>query len=155
MRIWFGDVSIEAALAWRPDSLVEHLGIEITGLGDDWIEGTMPVDRRTHQPYGILHGGASAALAETLGSYGANFAIDRARFRAVGQELSASHVRPVMGGTVTGRAFPLHRDERRHLWKIEIRNPEGRLTCVSHLTMAIVPVRGQDRPDPLDRRGAT
>jgi 1,4-dihydroxy-2-naphthoyl-CoA hydrolase len=141
MSIWFGDDTLETMNAWRPNTMIEHLGIEITGLGDDWIEGTMPVDRRTHQPYGVVHGGASVTLAETLGSYGANLVLDRARRRAVGQEISASHVRAVRSGLITGRARPLHLGGRSQVWSIEIRDDAGQLTCISRLTMAVLEIR--------------
>lgn len=141
MSIWNGPDSLEVMNSWRAGTLVEHLGIEITALGDDWIEGTMPVDTRTVQPYGVVHGGASVALAETLGSYAANLVLDRTRYRAVGQEISASHLRPVSAGTVTGRASPLHLGKRSQVWSIEMRNDAGQLTCISRLTMAVLELR--------------
>jgi 1,4-dihydroxy-2-naphthoyl-CoA hydrolase len=141
MSIWFAPVSLETLGAWQANTMMEHLGIRITGLGDDWIEGTMPVDHRTHQPHGILHGGASVVLAETLGSYGASLVLDPAKKRAVGQEVSASHLRPVRSGLVTGRARPIHLGGRSQVWSIEIRNEGGQLTCVSRLTMALIEAR--------------
>lgn len=141
MSIWHGPVDLETLRAWQHGTMTEHLGIAISAVGDDWIEGTMPVDRRTHQPHGILHGGASVVLAETLGSYGASLVLDQSRRRAVGQEVSASHLRPVMTGTVTGRARPVHLGGRSQVWNIEIRNESGQLTCVSRLTLAVMDVR--------------
>jgi 1,4-dihydroxy-2-naphthoyl-CoA hydrolase len=141
MSIWNGPDSLEVMNSWRAGTMVDHLGIEITALGDDWLEGTMPVDSRTVQPYGVVHGGASVALAETLGSYAANLVLDRSRYRAVGQEISASHLRPVSAGKVTGRASPLHLGKRSQVWSIEMRNDAGQLTCISRLTMAVLELR--------------
>jgi 1,4-dihydroxy-2-naphthoyl-CoA hydrolase len=141
MKIWFGDDSVATMQSWVKGTMVEHLGIEITGLGDDWIEGTMPVDSRTVQPYGVVHGGASVALAETLGSYAANLVLDRSKRRAVGQEIGASHLRPVSSGKVTGRATPLHLGRRSQVWNIEMRNDAGQRTCVARLTMAVLDLR--------------
>jgi 1,4-dihydroxy-2-naphthoyl-CoA hydrolase len=141
MKIWFGDDSLATIRSWVTGTMVEHLGIEITGLGDDWIEGTMPVDSRTVQPYGVVHGGASVALAETLGSYAANLVLDRSKRRAVGQEIGASHLRPVSSGKVTGRATPLHLGARSQVWTIEMRNDAGQRTCVARLTMAVLDLR--------------
>jgi 1,4-dihydroxy-2-naphthoyl-CoA hydrolase len=141
MSIWFAPVNLETLGTWQRDTMMEYLGIAITAIGDDWIEGTMPVDRRTHQPHGILHGGASVVLAETLGSYGASLVLDQAKRRAVGQEVSASHLRPVYSGLVVGRARPIHLGGRSQVWNIEIRNQDGQPTCVSRLTMAVIDVR--------------
>ncbi|MFO0448518.1 MAG: hotdog fold thioesterase [Pseudomonadota bacterium] len=124
--------------AARAGTLVAHLGIELTAVGDDWLEGTLPVDARTQQPYGILHGGASVVLAETLGGYAANLCVDPSRFRCVGQEISASHLRPVESGLVTGRATPVHLGRRSQVWQIAIRNAAGQPTCLSRLTMAVL-----------------
>ena len=138
MAIWFRPFTLSELGAARGATLVEHLGIELTAFGDDWLEGTLPVDARTHQPYGILHGGASVVLAETLGSYAANLCLDPARFRCVGQEVSASHLRPVSSGLVTGRATPVHLGRRSQVWQIAIRNDAGQPTCLSRLTMAVI-----------------
>ena len=140
MSIWYAPVSLEALREQGRRTLVEHLGMELTAVGEDWIAGTMPVDERTHQPFGLLHGGASLALAETLGSVGANLCVDFTKFRCVGQEINANHLRPVTNGLVTGTARPLHVGARSQVWQIEIVNPAEQLVCISRLTMAVIPV---------------
>jgi 1,4-dihydroxy-2-naphthoyl-CoA hydrolase len=141
MAIWFGNPTVEAARENNLGLLADHLGIEFTELGDDFLRGTMPVEPRTHQPMGYLHGGASMAFAETLGSVAANFAVDRARFRCLGQEINANHLRPVTDGLVIGTARPFHMGARSQVWSIEIRDPVDRLVCVSRLTIAVVDFR--------------
>ena len=118
-------------------TLISHLGIRFTEIGADFLRGTMPVDGRTTQPYGLLHGGASVALAETLGSMGAGMSVD-AEYLVVGQEINANHVRAVSSGLVTGTARPLHIGGRTHVWTIEIVNEAGKLVCASRLTMAVI-----------------
>lgn len=120
-------------------TLVEHLGIEILEVGSDLIRGRMPVDQRTHQPFGLLHGGASVALAETLGSMGASLYIDPEHVMAVGLEINANHLRAVTSGWVTGTARPIHIGRSTQVWDIRIEDERGRQTCISRLTMAIVP----------------
>jgi 1,4-dihydroxy-2-naphthoyl-CoA hydrolase len=138
-RIWSDAVTLEAVREFIPRTIVEHLGIEITGLGDDSLTGTMPVTERTAQPMGILHGGASLVLAETLVSFAANSLVDRSRHSVVGQEINANHLRPAPLGTrVTGVARPFHIGQRSQVWGVEIRNDAGQLTCVSRITMAVV-----------------
>jgi 1,4-dihydroxy-2-naphthoyl-CoA hydrolase len=113
----------------------------------DFLRGSMPVEPRTHQPMGFLHGGASLVLAETLGSVAANFVIDPAKFRCMGQEINANHLRPVSEGLVTGTARPFHLGARSQVWSIEIRDARERLVCVSRLTMAVIdwrPARGAE-----------
>ena len=122
-----------------PGTIMEVLGIRVTGVGDDFVEGTMPVDSHTHQVHGLLHGGASVVLAESLGSIGAMLCTDRTRFRCVGVEVYANHVTAVTSGTVTGVARPLHIGRSTQVWDIRITNESGRLVCVSRLTMAVVP----------------
>ncbi len=117
------------------------LGIEILELTDDRVVATMPVDARTRQPYGILHGGASVALAETVASMGANGRIDRSAFTAVGQEINANHLRAKEEGIVTATAVPIHVGRASHVWAIEIRDESGKLVCISRCTIAIVPRR--------------
>jgi uncharacterized protein (TIGR00369 family) len=119
-------------------TMVEHLGIEFTEIGDDFIRGTMPVDGRTRQPYGVLHGGASVALAETLGSTGATMCVDATQYQCVGQEINANHVRPAHQGLVTGTARPVHVGGRTQVWIIDIVNEAGKLVCTSRLTMAVI-----------------
>ncbi len=120
-------------------NLAEALGIEITELGDDFVRGRMPVDQRTRQPFGLLHGGASVALAETLGSLGGNLCIDDQRQVAVGLEINANHLRAVTRGFVTGTARPLHLGRATQDWEIRIEDDSGRPSCISRLTMAITP----------------
>jgi 1,4-dihydroxy-2-naphthoyl-CoA hydrolase len=138
MAIWFADPTVEDAMGSQTGLLSQHLGIEFTELGADFLRGTMPVEPRTRQPMGYLHGGASVAFAETLGSVAANFVVDRDRFRCLGQEINANHLRPVSEGLVTGTARPYHIGARSHVWSIEIRDPGERLVCVSRLTIAVV-----------------
>ena len=133
-------VDINAVNAHAADTLVSHLGIVITEAGDDWLRGTMPVDARTVQPYGILHGGASVALAETLGSVAGNLCVDTTKEMVVGLEINANHVRAMRGGRVTGTARALHVGRSTQLWEIRIENDEGKLVCVSRLTLAVVPL---------------
>ena len=121
--------------------LPDTLGIVVEELGLDRVVATMPVDRRTHQPFGILHGGASVALAETVASLGAWINVDRDRFHAVGLEINANHMRAKADGIVRATAMPIHRGTTTHVWSIEIRDEEGRMVCVSRCTLAIVPKR--------------
>lgn len=120
-------------------TLMETLDIQITEVGEDFIRGTMPVDHRTVQPYGILHGGASVALAETLGSIAAHLVVDSDEFFTVGMEVNANHLRPVTEGRVTGTARPIHIGRSSHVWGIEITNNENKMVCISRITMAVVP----------------
>lgn len=138
MSIWFQPLSLERLNATLPDTLGAWIGIEFTAFGDDWLEASMPVVAHTRQPLGLLHGGASAALAETVGSVAANCCIDIATLTAVGQEISASHLRPALTGHVHGRATPLHVGRRSQVWQIAIRNDDGKPVCVSRLTMAVI-----------------
>jgi 1,4-dihydroxy-2-naphthoyl-CoA hydrolase len=138
MTIWKSIRSVEELNSGRPGTLVEHLGIEFTEITDDSIRGTMPVDERTRQPYGLLHGGASVALAETLGSTGATMCIDPNEYQCVGQEINANHVRSARAGLVTGTARPVHLGGRSQVWIIDIVNDAGNLVCTSRLTLAII-----------------
>ena len=139
MPIWKQDTDLTRLNSWSANTLMEALGIRITAVGDDWLQGTMPVDRRTHQPYGLLHGGASVALAETLGSTAAMLTLDASKERAVGLDINANHVRGVLSGTVTGTARPLHTGRSTQVWEIRIEDEAGKLVCISRLTMAVVP----------------
>lgn len=121
--------------------LAGALGIELVELTDERVVATMPVDDRTRQPFGILHGGASIALAETVASFGAVLRIDRERFVAVGQEINGNHLRGKTEGVVTATAVPVHVGRTSQVWAIEIADEAGRLVCVSRCTMAIVPRR--------------
>ena len=123
-----------------PRGLMDSLGIEIVALDPARVVATMPVDRRTHQPFGLLHGGASVALAETVASIGASLNVDRARSMAVGLEINANHVRAVRDGTVTGVGTPLHVGRATQVWEVRISDASGRLVCVSRCTLAVVPL---------------
>ncbi len=138
MSIWRSLLPLETLNARSGDTLMGPLGIEFTEIGEDFLRGTMPVDARTHQPYGLLHGGASVALAETLGSMGANMCVDITRHVCVGQEINANHLKSVRSGVVTGTARPLHVGARSQVWSIEIVNDSGALVCVSRLTVAVI-----------------
>jgi len=123
------------------DTLGQHLDMRIEAWDDDSLTASMVVDRRTHQPMGLLHGGASVALAETVGSIASMLCVDRARYYCVGQEINANHLRGVRSGRVTAVARPLHLGRSSHVWDIRLSDEEGRLTCVSRLTVAVVPLR--------------
>jgi 1,4-dihydroxy-2-naphthoyl-CoA hydrolase len=138
MGIWHRQFTSAEVGEFQRDTMGEHLGIEVTDVGADYLEARMPVDGRTMQPDRILHGGASVALAETLGSVGGSMCIDRERFQIVGVEINANHLRPAMSGHVTGRASPIHLGRRTQVWNIEIRDERGRLVCVSRLTVAVI-----------------
>jgi len=138
MAIWFERPTPESLNAFRANTLVAHLAINFIEVGDDFLRATMPVDARTQQPYGVLHGGASVALAETMGSTGAVACLDRSRYQCFGQEINANHLRPVSGGLVTGTARPFHIGARSQVWGIEIRDDRGHLTCISRITLATV-----------------
>ena len=140
MGIWQQDTDLARINGWAANTMLETLGIRYTGIGEDWLRGTMPVDHRTHQPYGLLHGGASVALAETLGSSAAMLTLDPAKFGVVGLEINANHVRGVREGTVTGTAKALHIGRSTQVWEIRIEDERQRLVCVSRITMAVVPV---------------
>ncbi len=116
----------------------ELLGIEFTQIEKDKLVATMPVDHRTVQPYGILHGGASVALAETLGSVAAHLSVDSTKYLTVGLEINANHIRSVRNGKVTGTATPVHVGRSTHVWAINIVNEDGKLVCTSRITMAII-----------------
>ena len=137
--IWFDkSVKIEDLQTISPDTMGEHLGMEWTELGDNFIKIKMPVDERTRQPYGLLHGGASCALAETAGSIGSSLIIDPHKFICVGLEINANHVRSARQGFVTATATPLHLGKNTHVWDIRIHDDAERLVCISRLTVAIL-----------------
>jgi 1,4-dihydroxy-2-naphthoyl-CoA hydrolase len=144
VSIWRSPRTIEELNGAPSGTLIHHLGIRFTEVGADYLRGTMPVDERTKQPFGLLHGGASVALAETLGSMGAAMCIDPSKFLCVGQEINANHVRAVSSGLVTGTARPLHIGGRTHVWTIEIVNEAGKLVCASRLTMAVIKADGRE-----------
>ena len=136
--IWFAGVDLEVLNARHAGDINGHLGIEVIGYGPDWLEGRMPVDRRTRQPMGILHGGASVVLAESLASAAANLCVDGEKFVCVGQEVNANHLRSIREGFVTGVARAFHLGKTSQVWGIEIKDAEGRPTCVARLTIAVV-----------------
>lgn len=136
--IWRRQVTPQELQERSRNTLAEHLGIQMTEVGPDYLRATMPVNPQTHQPSGILHGGASVALAETVGSLAANLCVDIEKFLCVGQEINANHLRPVASGLVTATARPFHIGARSQVWSIEIRNADDKLVCISRLTMAVV-----------------
>ena len=140
MSIWTRPITAEAINALNAGTAVTHLGIEFTEVGDDWLRARVPVDERTRQPYGLLHGGVSVVLAETLGSVGAASSCPEGH-RAVGLEINANHLRAATSGWVTGTARRLHAGRTTQVWQIEMVNDAGELTCVARLTMAILAPR--------------
>ena len=132
-------VSIEELNRLSQGTLIEHLGIVFTAAGEDWLQATMPVDERTRQPYGLLHGGASVVLAETLGSSAGNLCVDTATQVCVGLEINANHLRATRTGTVTRTARAVHVGRTTQVWDIRIENEAGKPVCVSRLTLAVVP----------------
>lgn len=139
MSIWRRRPTIEGLNKLSKNTLLEQLEIVFTEVGNDYLVATMPVDHRTHQPFGLLHGGASAVLAESLGSSAANCCLDMEAEYAVGLEINANHLRSVRSGKVTGTTRPLHIGRRTQVWETRIEDEAGRLACVSRLTMAVVP----------------
>ena len=137
MPIWKKPLSLEMLRQAHAKTAIEHLGIEITEIGDDFLRGRVPVDERTRQPFGLLHGGVSVVLAETLGSMGAFYASPEGH-RAVGLDINANHLRAATSGWVTGTARPVHIGKTTHVWQIDMVNDEGQLTCVSRITMAVL-----------------
>jgi 1,4-dihydroxy-2-naphthoyl-CoA hydrolase len=137
--IWFDkELSVEKLRPLGPNTMAAHIGIEWTEVGEDFIRAKMPVDNRTNQPYGLLHGGASCVLAETLGSVASAMVIDHSKFYCVGIEINANHIRGVREGYVTGIVTPLHLGSTTHVWDIKIYNEKEKLVCVSRLTVAIL-----------------
>ena len=120
------------------NTMVEHLGIEFIELRENYITAKMPVDHRTHQPMGLLHGGASIALAETLGSVASSIFVDFNKFHCVGLEINANHLKSVRNGYVTGKATPIHLGKKTHVWDIQIKNESNELVCISRLTVAVI-----------------
>jgi 1,4-dihydroxy-2-naphthoyl-CoA hydrolase len=137
MTVWKRPISVELLTLNNADSAVTHLGIEFLEVGDDFIRARVPVDTRTRQPYGLLHGGVSVVLAETLGSCGAAFAAPEGH-RTVGLDINANHLKGTTSGWVTGITRPVHIGRSTQVWAIELRNDAGELTCVSRITMAML-----------------
>ncbi len=138
MSIWRHTPSLEQLNAAAAGTMIRTLGIVFTEVGADFIRAEMPVDERTRQPFGLLHGGASVSLAETLGSMGASLCVDADRFVCVGQEINANHLRAAKSGRVIGTARPVHIGGRSHVWGIEVMNEAGALVCISRLTVAVI-----------------
>ncbi|RJF96680.1 hotdog fold thioesterase [Noviherbaspirillum cavernae] len=138
MPIWNHESTLEDLQKLNANTAADRLGIEFTGIGDDWLSARMPVDARTVQPFGILHGGASVLLAETVGSTAANLCVDGSKSYCVGLDINANHMRPASGGWVTGTARPFHIGHSTQVWEIRIADDAGHLVCVSRLTMAVV-----------------
>ena len=141
MSLFHPNVTLEILNNMSANTMVEHLGIVFTAIGEDYIQATMPVDHRTHQPYGLLHGGASVALAETLGSVAAHCCIDTTIQYCVGLDINANHVKGIKQGTVTGITKPIHIGKRTHVWEIRITNEQNELICISRITMAVIDKR--------------
>ena len=136
MAIWKSPATLDQITERSKGTLMERLGIEYLEIGDDYLKARMPVDSRTRQTAGILHGGASAALAETLGSIAAGMCVDRERKSIVGLEINANHIRPATGGWVTGVTTPIHVGNTTQIWEIRIYNEQEKLVCISRLTVA-------------------
>lgn len=137
MAIWTRTPNLEQMMEASRKTAVGHMGIEYLEVGDNYVKGRMPVDERTVQPFGILHGGASVVLAETLGSMAANCCLKDSGTVAVGLDINANHIRPVSKGWVYGTATALHIGSATQVWEIRIENEEGKTTCISRLTMAV------------------
>ena len=139
MPIWFDpSVTVPQLQQLATNTMGAHLGIEFTEIGENFLKARMPVDDRTRQPYGLLHGGASATLAETLGSVASAYVIDMKQYYCVGLEINANHIRPAREGFVYGTAIPLHLGRTTHVWDIRIYDAQEKLVCVSRLTVAIL-----------------
>lgn len=146
-QIWFDKTEVQEMAARSRGTMIEHLGIELLEVRADHIRGRMPVDERTRQPAGVLHGGASVAFAETLASWAASHCVDPAENHIVGLEINANHVRSVAEGWVYGTARPLHLGRTTHVWEIRIDDELDRLVCASRITIAVLSVpngNGQD-----------
>lgn len=140
MAIWFGGVAPDpvALTQLGAASMPGHIGIEFTQVGDNWLAARMPVDHRTHQPFGRLHGGASVALAETVASVGGGMTVDRATHATVGMEINANHIRPAMSGYVTAVATAESIGRTTQVWTIRITDDAGKLVCLSRITLAVI-----------------
>jgi 1,4-dihydroxy-2-naphthoyl-CoA hydrolase len=140
MAIWTRPISVEELKKIHEGTAPAHIGMEFLEVGDDFITARVPVDARTRQPYGLLHGGVSVVLAETLGSCGAIYCTPPGQ-RVVGLDINANHIRGALEGWVTGKTTPVHIGRSTQVWHIELRDDAGNLTCVSRLTMAVLGVR--------------
>ncbi|MFG1500272.1 hotdog fold thioesterase [Halobacteriovorax sp. XZX-3] len=138
MENLFNNLDLNEVNKFNAGCCVEHLDIKITEAGNDYLVATMPVDERTRQPYGVLHGGASCVLAESVGSIASNIILDSSKFYAAGLEINANHVRPVQSGIVTAKATAIHLGKSTHIWDIRITDEKDKLVCISRLTMAVI-----------------
>lgn len=138
VSIWFKEPNLEELNSWSQGTIIEHIGIKITDIGDNYIEGTMPADNRTFQPYKLVHGGANIVLAETLGSIGGMLIINSDKYICVGQEVNGNHLRSVTSGLVRGRAEPVYCGSKSQVWEIRLYNSVDKLSCISRLTLAVV-----------------
>jgi 1,4-dihydroxy-2-naphthoyl-CoA hydrolase len=137
-RIFPENLQLETVNELSKGCMLEHLGIEVTEIGPDYMLATMPVDHRTKQPLGLLHGGASAALAESMGSYASTFLLDLTKQYPVGLEINVNHIKSAKSGKVIGKATPIHIGGKTHVWNIEIKNEQDQLVAVSRLTVVIL-----------------
>ncbi len=138
MKIWNEEYNLEKVNEFSKNCCVEHLDIQVTEIKENYLIATMPVDERTKQPYGVLHGGASCVLAESAGSIASNLYLDSSKYYAAGLEINANHVRPVSGGRVTAKAVAVHLGKSTHIWDIRITDESEKLVCISRLTMAVI-----------------
>lgn len=138
MPIWKVPISCQLLSERAKNTFAEFIGIEFTEVGDDYVKATLPVDQRTKQPLGLLNGGVSAALAETVASSAANYCVDQAVCYCVGLDINANHLRPAVSGLVTATAKPIHLGNKTQVWEIKIENEAGKLVCISRMTMAVV-----------------
>lgn len=145
-RIFPEYIELDALNSMGEGCMIEHLGIKFTEIGEDYLIATMPVDHRTKQPLGLLHGGASVALAETMGSLGASMCIDLTTHYATGLDINTNHIKSAKEGIVIGRANPIHLGKRTHVWAIEIKNEQEQLIAVSRITMAILDRKNETGP---------
>jgi 1,4-dihydroxy-2-naphthoyl-CoA hydrolase len=138
MSIWKMPITLELLNERSKNTFAQYVGIEFTEIGDDYVKATLPVDHRTKQPLGLLNGGVSAALAETVASSAANYCVDQSVAYCVGLDINANHVRPAVSGFVTAITKPLHLGNKTQVWEIKINNDAGKLVCISRMTMAVV-----------------
>ena len=138
MSIWIEEISLELIAQRSKNTLAEHLNIQFIELGDNFLKATMPVDHRTKQPLGLLNGGASCALAETVASTAANYCVDQHKRYCVGLSLNANHLRPVKEGLVTAKTNPIHLGNRTQVWEVMMTDQQEKIICVCRMTMAVV-----------------
>lgn len=141
MAVFPPELTVEHLNQSMPNTMGGHIGIEFTKVGEDFLEAKMPVDHRTRQPMGLLHGGASVALAETMGSIAAYCVIDQSKYFCVGLEINANHLKGAKSGYVIGRTSPVHLGKQTHVWEIRIRDEQDNLICISRITMAILEIK--------------